>query len=203
VNALANFCFLTKDTNLDITDRLPEEYFPQVEAAHPGVLASQWIPMDESLWRIGRFRDFLEARKVLLSAELNRRMEDLLHGDDRWLAGAAAPARSSVPVGGGITSEEEETEIEALNDWVELQGLPRGAVSYDFADSETGEQRAVFDLAWPSGLQEELSQPVAILLNEEPATIKVAGESGFRCFTDSSSFRRYVTTEVLREAARA
>ena len=87
VNALANFCFLTKDTNLDITDRLPEEYFPQVEAAHPGALASQWIPEDAALWRIERFRDFLEARKVLLSAELNRRMEDLLHGDNRWLAG--------------------------------------------------------------------------------------------------------------------
>ena len=44
VNALANFCFLTKDTNLDISDRLPEEYFPEVEEAHPGALASQWIP---------------------------------------------------------------------------------------------------------------------------------------------------------------
>ena len=27
VNALANFCFQTKDTNLEISDRLPEEYF--------------------------------------------------------------------------------------------------------------------------------------------------------------------------------
>ncbi|RMG98917.1 MAG: hypothetical protein D6706_06465, partial [Chloroflexi bacterium] len=44
VNALGNFCFLTKDTNLNISDRLPEEYFPQVERAHPGTLASQWIP---------------------------------------------------------------------------------------------------------------------------------------------------------------
>ena len=31
VNALANFCFLTKDTNLNISDRLPSEYFPEVE----------------------------------------------------------------------------------------------------------------------------------------------------------------------------
>ena len=36
VNALANFCFLTKDTNLNISDRLPEQYFPEVEEAHPG-----------------------------------------------------------------------------------------------------------------------------------------------------------------------
>jgi hypothetical protein len=80
VNALANFCFLTKDTNLAISDRLPEEYFPEIESAHPGVLASQWIPSDPSLWKIAKFREFLEARKVLLAAELNRRMEELLHG---------------------------------------------------------------------------------------------------------------------------
>jgi type I site-specific restriction-modification system R (restriction) subunit len=51
VNALANFCFLTKDTNLDISDRLPEVYFPEVEQAHPGALASQWIPDDPELWK--------------------------------------------------------------------------------------------------------------------------------------------------------
>ena len=54
VNALANFCFLTKDTNLDISDRLPEEYFPKIEKAHPGALASQWIPTDPALWKIGK-----------------------------------------------------------------------------------------------------------------------------------------------------
>ena len=43
VNALANFC-LTKDTNLNISDRLPEEYFPEIEAKHPGALASQVGP---------------------------------------------------------------------------------------------------------------------------------------------------------------
>ncbi len=203
VNALANFCFLTKDTNLDITDRLPEEYFPKVEAAHPGALASQWIPADQELWKVERFLDFLEARKVLLSAELNRRMEELLHGDNRWLAGPASAVPPTISVGGGITSEEEETEIQALNDWVESQGLPRGVVSYDFADPQSGEQRAVFDLAWPIGLQEELSQPVAVLLNEDAATIRIAGEAGFRCFSDAKSFKRYAKAEVLGEAVLA
>ena len=58
VNALGNFCFLTKDTNLDISDRLPEEYFPAIERTHPGALASQWIPMDPALWKIENFRQF-------------------------------------------------------------------------------------------------------------------------------------------------
>jgi hypothetical protein len=203
VNALANFCFLTKDTNLDITDRPPEAYFPAVEAAHPGALASQWIPADQDLWKIERFRDFLEARKVLLSAELNRRMEELLHGDTRWLAGPASAALPAGSIGGGITSEEEEAEIEGLNAWVESLGLPRGVVSYDLSDPDSGAQRAVFDLAWPSGLQKELSQPIAVLLNEEAATIRIAADAGFRCFSDTQSFMHHVSVHVLGEAARA
>ncbi len=197
VNALANFCFLTKDTNLDISDRLPEDYFPEVEQAHPGALASQWIPMDPALWKIERFRDFLEARKALLAAELNGRMEELLHGDVGWLSGPAAAAPAPVVVGGGIGSEEEEAELEALNAWVESKGLPRGVLTYDFADPQTGQQMAVFDLAWPTGIQEELSQPVAVLLNEDTSTIGLASQAGFRCFTDSEPFRRYVAAEVL------
>ncbi|HEX6925107.1 MAG TPA: DUF262 domain-containing protein [Longimicrobiaceae bacterium] len=202
VNAIPNFCFLTKDTNLIITDRLPEEYFPEVEAAHPGALASQWIPMDPELWKVERFRDFLETRKELLARELNRRMEQLLHGDTRWLSG---PAVASTPaaVGGGITSEEEEAKLEALNEWVATQGLPRGVLAYDCADAGTGEQLAVFDLAWPNGLQEELSGPVAVLLDEDAATIRIASEAGFRCFTDVDSFRRYVEVEVLAGIADA
>lgn len=197
VNSLANFCFLTKTTNLDIRDRLPEEYFPQVEKAHPGALASQWIPNDPALWKIERFRDFLDVRKTLLATELNRRMEELLHGEIHWLTGAAPVTPSIILVGSGITSEEEEAQLAALNQWVVATGLPQGHITYDFADAQTGEQKAVFDLAWPSGLQEALSQPIAVLLNEDTATISLASQSGFRCFTDIDSFRRYVETEVL------
>lgn len=201
VNALANFCFLTKDTNLVITDRLPEEYFLEVEAKHPGALASQWIPLEPELWKVERFDDFLEARRALLAAELNQRMDELLHGDTRWLGGSAVAAPTPAAVSGGITSNEEEAELEALNDWVELQGLPRGVLAYDLADSDSGAQLAVLDLAWPSGLQEELSQPVAVLLDEEAATIQAASSAGFRCFTDSQTFRRYVESNVLAGAS--
>ena len=199
VNALGNFCFMTKTTNLSISDRLPEHYFPEIEAAHPGALASQWIPMDESLWKIDNFREFLEARKHLLADEVNRRMSELLHGDEAWLAGVPVASPTPAVVVGGITSEEEERELEALNSWIEDQGLPAGTISYDFADNETGEQRAVFDLAWANGIQEELSQPVAVLLNEGAETISIASQAGFRCFTSATDFKRYVLREVLAE----
>jgi hypothetical protein len=211
VNALGNFCFLTKHTNLDISATPPEQYFPEVEHNHSGALASQWIPQDPELWRIGRFPDFLEARKALLAEELNKRMAELLHGDLRWLAGAAASSEAAPPaprpaphqaeVVGGISSEEEEQQLEALNVWVAARGLPRGALAYDLADPHTGAQQAVLDLAWPDGLQEELSQPVAVLLNEEGSTIALASQAGFRCFTDVDAFRVYIETTILAEVA--
>ena len=202
VNAVANFCFLTKDTNLAISDRLPEEYFPEVEAKHSGVLASQWIPQDSALWGVERYREFLQARRVLLATETNRRLAELLHDDDRWLKELSTvdvDATSVVPaeVAGGITSEEEEQVLETLNAWVAEQGLPRGILSYDFADTETGEQKAVFDLAWPNGIQQELSQPVAVLLNEDAEVIVLASSAGYRCFTSPMNFRQYVENEVL------
>lgn len=196
VNALANFCFLTKNTNLSISDRLPEEYFPKIEQAHPGALASQWIPTDPALWKMAHFREFLEARKVLLAEEANRRMEALLHADTRWLSGPSATVPTTIVIG-GITDEAEEAALEELNAWMEEQGLPRGIVSYGFANAETGEQTAVFDLAWPSGIQEELSQPVAVLLNEEVDCLALASQAGFRCFTMPESFQQYVATEIL------
>ena len=198
VNALGNFCFLTKDTNLDISAALPEVYFPQVEEKHPGALASQWIPDDQDLWRIERFRDFLEARKELLARELNARMRELLHGETAWLDGPA-PVRSAPAVLGGISSEAEEAELETLSDWMDARGLPRGQLAYDFADPDTGEQRAVFDLAWPNGIQNELSEPVAVLLDEEAATIAIASQAGFRCFTDVAKFRAYVNDTILAD----
>ena len=75
--------------------------------------------------------------------------------------------------------------------------LPRGILAYDFADPVTGEQRAVFDLVWPNGIQEELSQPVAVLLNEDAETLAIASGAGFRCFTTATDFRAYVHKEIL------
>ena len=196
VNAIANFCFLTKDTNLNIGNRLPEEYFPVIEERYPGALASQWIPSEQELWKVENFRHFMEERKRLLADEINHRMEELLHGETRWLMGPQEIVSVSAPVGGGL-GDEEEDQLEELNKWIEKQGLPRGVVAFDFADEETGEQKAVFDLAWPDGIQEELSEPVAFILTDESEALSIANAAGFRCFTSTDAFKRYVEKEIL------
>jgi hypothetical protein len=201
VNALANFCFLTKDTNLDISDRLPEKYFPEVESAHPGALASQWIPIDPALWKADHYLDFLEARKALLAKEANRQFEALLHDDKRWMTTAAPVTATDAQLAGGVTSEVEEAALEAINDWIEDQGLPRGQIAFDFADSTTGAQKALFDLAWPDGLQPGLSSPIALLLNVTTEVLKMATGAGFRCFTTASELRAYVENEIFHTEA--
>jgi hypothetical protein len=201
VNALANFCFLTKTTNLNLSDRLPEVYFPKVEDKHPGALASQWIPSDPKLWKASNYLDFLDARRALLAQEANRRFEELLHGDRRWLATAAPMPSVAAGVLGGITSEAEEGELEALNTWVDSRGLATGQISFDYADPVTGEQKAVFDLVWPDGLQPGLSTPVAVLLNESADVLALASAAGLRCFPSSADFRAYVESEILHQEA--
>ncbi|BAQ67982.1 hypothetical protein NHU_00814 [Rhodovulum sulfidophilum] len=192
VNALANFCFLTKDTNLSISDRHPEEYFPEIEAAHPGALQSQWIPQDPELWKIDKYRDFIEARKELLADAANECLASLLHGDTAILEGSRSARLTDKVLLGGIASEEEANELEALNDWVAQQGFAQGEMSFDFVDAETGEQRAILDLVWPNGVQTELSEPVAVLLGESAELISLASSAGYRCFTSTREFKSYV-----------
>ncbi len=122
-------------------------------------------PMDPELWRMDRYRDFLEARKNFT----RRRSQQTVRRSFTWgypLVGHCRTfTRDRNPCRGWCaTSEADEQELETLNAWVERQGLPRGQITFDYADAETGAQKAIFDLAWPNGLQPGLTAPVAVLL---------------------------------------
>ena len=82
VNAIANRAFLTGETNLSIGSRLPEEYLPEVEERFPGALSSQFMPVDPQLWKLDRYRDFLSARRELITAGLNSFLDDLISEDE-------------------------------------------------------------------------------------------------------------------------
>ena len=205
VNAVANFCFLTKDTNLKISARLPELYFAEVEARHPGTLATQWVPQDRTLWKMENYRAFLEQRKRLLAEAVNALLAELAHGlvtmerDAKPILFAkevVAPLTAHV-LPGGIEGPEEEAQLQEINQWVAGLGLPEGTYLFELADRETRETVAVLDLAWPDGLQAGLSQPVAVLLNEGKATLDAANAQGFRYFTSEADFKAHVLRDVV------
>ncbi len=87
----------------------------------------------------------------------------------------------------------------SINLWVVDQGLAAGAIAFDYADANSGQQLAVFDLAWPDGLQLERSEPVVLLLNEDSSTQSLASEAGYRCFTSVDRFKTYVKNQILQE----
>lgn len=198
VNALANFTFLTKETNLAVSNRDPEVYLPEYAAKQPGALESHWMPMDPHLWKLDNYREFLQARRELLAQATNRFLESLLHGPAPELSmDQDIVAREVELLPGTVESEDEEQALLETNLWVEQQGLPAGEFLFEADDPDSGEPLAIFDLAWPNGLQEGFSQPVALLLNEVSDTLYVANQLGYRYFTDVDEFKAHVEREVL------
>ncbi len=105
--------------------------------------------------------------------------------------------RQSTMPPGGLGSPDEEAIIEECLIWIAERGLPPGEVMYELT-SESGEALAVLDLAWPNGLQEGLSQPVALLIDEGPETEEAANQAGYRFFTSIDEFRAYVFDQSSR-----
>ena len=189
VNAVANFCFLTQETNLKIGKRRPEDYFSEVEDRHPGALASQWIPPDRSLWQIDHYSDFLAARRQLLAEAAN----DFL---GRLRAGNVPPAR---PVKRQAVVVDEIEDLDARTEQVmalvtELTelGCADPAIDCEVPDPATGEVLAVAEACWPEGLQPGQGDPVLLELDPEEADLARLKELGYEVFTSIDSLRGYV-----------
>jgi hypothetical protein len=201
-NAIANYCFLTQQVNLDISDKRPENYFPAVEADYPGALASQWVPVDPDLWKVERYRDFLAARRELLAQAANSFLDSLI-GSGAQPEPVSEPVlqrEEAPPILLGGADEEEMEMIEGCNAWIVSQGLPRGEVLYGLADPETGNQLGVIDLAWPRGVQEGLTQPIALLLNETAELEAMVNQAGYLFFTNATELCAYIERHVLAVA---
>ncbi len=197
VNTLANYTFLTKETNLAVSDRNPAEYLPEFEAKHPGSIASHWIPMDPDLWTTDRYEDFLEARRQVLAAAANSFLSSLRAGS---LEGSA---NAEFAIGSGrasVGADDEASELAAVDRWVSELGLSSGEFGHELTE-EDGRLAATLDMAWPAGLQEGLSEPIALLLNEPREVEEAAGRHGFRFFTSIDGFKGYVLGEVEGAAA--
>lgn len=199
VNALANFCFLTQDTNLVISNTYPEEYFPHIMRAFPGALESQWVPMDKELWKVENYLEFLEVRQELLAHAANEFLSSLLRTEPVELEEVSESLEHRVVVDevlGSIATGEEEQILRSCNDWVIRIGLAEGYIGYELID-EDGELQAVVDLAWPEGVQEGLSDPVALLIDEGDEVEELLNHAGFRYYTDIDGFKDYVNREIL------
>lgn len=197
VNALANYTFLTKDTNIAISASQPKDYFPEYIAKTPGAMETHWIPMDPELRNVDRYLDFLGERRKLLAKSANAFLSDLLHGsvEERKVQDYAGRTieKESVPDTNGAQSEEDI--IMEISLWMEEHGLNPGEMYYDLSD-DAGTQLATIDIAWPEGIQSGLSEPVALLLGEPVEVHQIVNNAGYRYFTDTDTFRKYVEAYI-------
>lgn len=197
VNALANFTFLTQDTNLKVSNTDPAKYIREFVDKNPRSIESHWIPMDPDLWRIENYRDFLKARRELLAEAANQFLDSLLEGSVPESEHVGSVLDRSGTVFGGPQSEDEEQLLLDTNVWVIEQGLPEGEFNYELVDEVAGELLATLDLAWPDGLQAGYSQPVALLIDEDQETEQMASQAGFRFYTNVESLKQYVRDQIL------
>lgn len=197
VNAVANFTFQTQETNLRIGKKLPEKYFEKVAVKNPGALESHWIPMDKALWKPERYRDFLKERRILIANAANAFLDSLLHGrlpESKLVEDITSRA---IAVGPKAAADEEEDLLLECALWVEKQGVPSAKIEYELCD-EDGNVLAVLDLAWPEGMQQGLSKPVALILDGDKEAEKILNQKGFLYFKTVEDLKKYVQAEIIK-----
>ena len=73
INEIANMAFISGRANRNISNKHPIDYLPTIiRDRGEKALVSQGIALDRALWEVGRYRDFLEARRQTLAEAVNR-----------------------------------------------------------------------------------------------------------------------------------
>lgn len=190
VNSLANYAFLTKETNLEISNRNPEEYMAYYSQKQPGALESNWIPIDPELWKVENYEVFLQKRRELLAKGANEFLQSLYND--------AVPSANienfTDRLAPNVLDEEEENQLAEIAHWMEENGLNSGERNYVIVDNGND---VILDLAWPDGVQTGLSKPLALLLNETEEVYAAANRCGYTYLTNIQDFKDYVKTNYI------
>lgn len=74
INDISNLAFIGGNTNRRISAEAPEDYLPKISEVNR---RAQCVPMDESLYPVANYREFLVARRKLLVEMLNRYLDSI------------------------------------------------------------------------------------------------------------------------------
>jgi len=193
VNALSNYAFLTKETNLKISDTEPAVYIPEYLKANPGAVESHWMPIDQKLFQIENYVQFLEKRRELLAESANKFLDSLVNDSaaDVEIQDYANRSVQDIPL------HDDGDIILDVNNWMKDKSLPEGVVNLELTD-EKGKVLMIIDIAWPQGIQSELSEPLALLIDEDNANIEMVNRNGYKYFTSSEKFKSYIEARYLQ-----
>jgi len=79
---VTNRAVLTQTANRGKSYMLPKQYLLEVKQNFPNALKLQSVPEDENIWDLDRYEEFLQARRVLLSQELNSFLNNITSTED-------------------------------------------------------------------------------------------------------------------------
>lgn len=187
INAVANFCFLTQDSNLEISKREPKDYFKQViKQAGVEALESQWIPIDKKLWEIHNYHAFLDARRELLANAANKFLNSLLSGKAKELnlPKLAAPEDED--------SLEKQAKLKELMEELGQYGVVAPQFDVEIYHPETGSLVTIAEAYWPDGLQPGLGNPVILELDKTDTDQELLQDLDAKVFYSIRRLKRYV-----------
>jgi len=191
INAVANFCFLTQESNLIITKREPEDYFKQViREAGEEALASQWIPLDRKLWKIENYREFLAARRQLLANSANGFLDSLLTGSADELS-----LTKLTPVEDEDTAERN-SEINKMLLELGEYGVSMPEQNVEIYHPETQELLGIAEAYWPTGLQPGIGEPVILEMDKREVDEEKMDDLDARVFYTIRALKRYVISRA-------
>lgn len=191
INAVANFCFLTQESNLIITKREPEDYFKQVmKEAGEEALSSQWIPLDKKLWKIENYREFLTARRELLANAANSFLDSLLAGSADELA-----LIKLTPVEDEDTAERNADLNKLLLELSEY-GVSAPELNVEIYHPETQELLGIAEAFWPNGLQPGIGEPVILELDKREIDEEKMDDLDARVFYTIRALKRHVISRA-------
>jgi len=191
INAVANFCFLTQESNLIISKREPKDYFKQViKEAGEEALASQWIPLDKKLWEIDKYREFLDARRELLANASNSFLDSLLTGqaDELSLPRLSAPEDDD--------SKERKAEIDQLIVDLAEYGVVAPQTEVEIFHPDTQELLTIAEAYWPDGLQPGMGEPVLLELDKRDVDEEKMEDLDMKVFYSIRRLKRYVAEQA-------
>jgi hypothetical protein len=193
VNALSNYAFLTKETNGQISDTEPSIYIPKYLKKNPGAVESHWMPIAQQLFQVENYERFLEKRRELLAESANQFLDSLINDSaaDVEIQDYANRSVQDIPL------HDEGDIILDVNNWMKDKGLPEGVVNFELTD-EKGKVLMIIDIAWPQGIQSELSEPLALLIDEDDANQEIVNRNGYKYFTTSKDFKLYIEAHYLQ-----
>jgi hypothetical protein len=188
VNALGNYAFLTSDTNGEISNKNPRDYIPRYITATPGAVESHWMPTESHLLEVENYEAFLERRRELLAESTNKFLDSLLADSVGQVEIQDFASRSTAET---TQYASEDGELGEINRWMVERGLPEGVMNFQLTDDD-GNHLATIDLAWPEGVQQELSEPLAIMIADSTEDEETVNQRGYRFFTSAADFKEHI-----------